>query len=183
MSRVGSVPIIIPEAVNVEIDGHHVLVKGPQGVLEADFRPEIKIEQEDGKILVKRKKEDKLSKSLHGLTRSLIANMVLGVEKGWQKKLELVGVGFRAQTSGEKLTLAVGFSHSVEINAPEGIKFTVEDNTKITVVGIDKELVGQVAAKIRAVRRPEPYKGKGIRYAGEYIRRKAGKAGKVGAGA
>lgn len=146
-----------------------------------EIGPQVKVELEEQVLIVKRKKEDKVSKSMHGLTRSLIANMVTGVEKGWQKKLELIGVGFRAQSSGDKLTLNVGYSHPVEVAAPEGIKFVVEDNTKITVSGIDKILVGQVAASIRKVRRPEPYQGKGIRYSGEYVRRKAGKAGKAGA--
>lgn len=181
MSRVGNVPIEIPPQVTVAVDGHRVVVKGPLGELSRQIRPEVKAEVVEQQVVVKRRKEDRISKSLHGLTRSLIANMVEGVERGWQKRLELVGVGFRAQTSGDKLTLAVGFSHPVEIKAPEGIKFAVEDNTQIVISGADKELVGQVAARVRAVRPPEPYKGKGIRYAGEYVRRKAGKAGKVGA--
>lgn len=157
-----------------------VVAKGNLGSLKLLPRPEIKVGIEGGNVIVKRKKEDKLSKSLHGLTRSLINNMVIGVSKGWDKKLELIGVGYRAQISGDKLTLAVGYSHPVEIMAPEGIKFEVADNTKITVSGIDKNLVGQIAATIRKVRPPEPYQGKGIRYSGEYVRRKAGKAGKVG---
>lgn len=181
MSRIGNLPIKIPAGVNVEIEGHNVVTSGPLGQLEMEFRPEVKVEKVDQEIIVKRKKEDKISKSLHGLTRSLIANMVTGVEKGWQKKLELVGVGFRAQTSGDKVTLSVGYSHPVEVVAPEGVKFSMEDNTKILVSGIDKIVVGQVAAAIRRVRPPEPYQGKGIRYSGEYVRRKAGKAGKAGA--
>ena len=183
MSRIGDAPIQIPSAVTVEVNGQKVVVKGPLGQLEMEFRPEVKVSVEDQIVTVLRKRQDKVSRSLHGLTRSLIANMVTGVEKGWERKLELVGVGFRAQTDGEKLTLNVGFSHPVEITASEGIKFTVADNTKITVLGIDKILVGQVAASVRKVRPTEPYQGKGIRYAGEYVRRKAGKAGKVGAGA
>lgn len=180
MSRIGNAPILISPAVTVEIEGQKVSVRGPLGELSLVVNPQIKIEKEEQQIIVKRKKEDKMSKSLHGLIRSLIANMVTGVEKGWQKRLELVGVGFRSQTDGSKLTLNVGFSHPVEITAPEGIKFVVEDNTKILVSGIDKSLVGQISAIIHKVRPPEPYKGKGIRYAGEYVRKKAGKAGKVG---
>lgn len=183
MSRIGDAPIQIPSAVAVEVNGQKVAVKGLLGQLEMEFQPEVKVSVENQIVTVKRKRQDNVSKSLHGLTRSLIANMITGVEKGWEKKLELVGVGFRAQTDGGELTLNVGFSHPVEITAPEGIKFAVADNTKITVSGIDKALVGQVAASVRKVRPPEPYQGKGIRYAGEYVRRKAGKAGKVGAGA
>lgn len=166
----------------VEIVGDQIKVNGSMGNLIYKLRPEVVVEVVDRKIVVKRRLENNLSKSLHGLTRSLIANMIEGVEKGWDKKLELIGVGFRAQSSEDKLILNVGFSHPVEIEAPAGISFRIEDNTKITVSGIDKELVGQVAAMIRQVRPPEPYQGKGIRYLGEYVRRKAGKAGKVGVG-
>lgn len=180
MSRVGNAPILIPPSVTVVVEGQNVLAKGPLGELQMEFRPEVKVAVEDGQVIVRRKKEDKVSKSLHGLTRSLVANMVIGVEKGWERKLELVGVGFWAQTLGDKLTLSIGYSHQVEIAAPEGIQFTVADNTKITVSGIDKILVGQTAASIRKVRPPEPYQGKGIRFAGEHIKRKAGKAGKAG---
>lgn len=180
MSRVGSAPIQIPAGVNVNVEGHKVVVSGPLGQLEEEFSSRIKVEVEDGKVVVRRKGEDSQSKSLHGLARAKIANMITGVEKGWQKRLELVGVGFRAQSNGEKLILNVGYSHPVEIMAPEGIKLTVEDNTKVVVSGANKDLVGQIAARIRAVRPPEPYQGKGIRYSGEYIKRKAGKAGKVG---
>jgi large subunit ribosomal protein L6 len=181
MSRIGNAPIQIPNNVTIDIDGPKVSVKGPLGELSMDYLPQVKVEVVDSQVIVKRKKEDKVSKSLHGLTRALIANMVVGVEKGWQRKLELVGVGYRVQGSTDKVTLNVGYSHPVEISAPEGIKFNVEDNTKITVSGIDKILVGQIAASIRGVRPPEPYQGKGIRYSGEYVRRKAGKAGKAGA--
>lgn len=174
-------PILIPSIVTVEIDGQKVLAKGPLGQLQTEFRPELKVEVEDQRLIVGRKRDDRISKSLHGLTRSLIANMIAGVEKGWEKKLELIGVGFRVQSTGDRLILNVGYSHPVEITAPEGVKFSVSDNTKITVSGIDKTLVGQVAAGIRKVRPPEPYQGKGIRYLGEHVRRKAGKAGKVGA--
>lgn len=183
MSRIGNMPILIPSNVTIEMNGYEVVATGPLGILKTTFRPEIKVEKTDNSLIIKRKKENQISRALHGLTRSLLANMVTGVEKGWQKKLELVGVGFRAQSTGDKLTLSVGFSHPVEITAPEGIKFTVEENTKITISGIDKQLVGETAASIRKIRPPEPYQGKGIRYSGEYVRRKAGKAGKVGAGA
>ncbi|MCL4367364.1 50S ribosomal protein L6 [Patescibacteria group bacterium] len=181
MSRIGDAPINIPDAVNVEVVGRLVKAIGPLGQLELEHRPEIKVEHIEKQLIVKKNRKDQQVRALHGLTRSLINNMVIGVEKGWQKRLELVGVGFRAQTSGEKLTLNVGFSHPVEITAPAGVKFAVEDNTKIIISGIDKYLVGQIAATIRAVKPPEPYQGKGIRYAGEHVRRKAGKAGKAGA--
>ncbi len=181
MSRIGSNPIVVPNNVNVTIDGNNVAVTGPLGALNCDFRSEVKVEVQDGKILVGRKRNDQTSRAMHGLFRSLIANMVTGVEKGWVKKLELVGVGYRANSNGQTLNLSVGYSHPVIVEAPEGIKFEVQENTKITVSGIDKILVGQIAAKIRASRPPEPYQGKGVRYAGEYVRRKAGKAGKAGA--
>lgn len=167
----------------MEIEGHCLKISGPLGKLEREVDPKIKVEVVDNQILVKRQKEDRLSRSLHGLTRSLIANMVTGVFKGWQKKLELVGVGYRAQTTGDKIILNVNYSHPIEITVPENIKFEVEDNTKITVSGVDKNLVGQIAATIHKVRPPEPYKGKGIRYLGEYVRRKTGKVGKIGTGA
>lgn len=183
MSRIGNAPILIPANVTVEVNGQEVSVKGLLGELKIEYLPKIKVEVANNQVIVKRKNEDKFSKSLHGLTRSLINNMIIGVEKGWEKKLELVGVGYRAQIIGDKLSLAVGYSHPVEVVMPEGIKFAITDTTKIAISGIDKIKVGQTAAKIRDVRPPEPYKGKGIRYEGEYIRRKAGKAGKVGAGA
>lgn len=181
MSRVGNVPIQIPQGVTANVLGHEVEVSGSKGKLSLSVRPELKVELIDNNIVVKRKKENKLSKSVHGLTRTLISNMVIGVDKGWEKKLELVGVGFRASILDNKLILTVGYSHQVEINAPDGIGFKVDENTKISIFGFDKELVGQVAANIRKIRPPEPYKGKGIRYAQEYVRRKVGKAGKVGA--
>lgn len=181
MSRIGNSPISIPSTVSIKVEGHSVETSGPLGSLSLKIRPEVKVEVENGRIKISRKKEDRLSRSLHGLTRSLINNMVLGVEKGWQKKLELVGVGFRVSGGEEKVILSVGYSHPVEVSAPGGIKFAIEDNNKIIVSGIDRVLVGQIAAKIRQVRPPEPYKGKGIRYSGEYVRRKPGKAGKVGA--
>lgn len=156
------------------------MVNGPKGNLKMQIEELIDIEVETGKVLIKRKKDDKRVKALHGLTRSLISNMVLGVSQGWSKNLELVGVGFRAQVGGNKLVLNVGYSHPVEIEAPVGISFEVSDNTKIKVSGIDKQLVGQISADIKKVRAPDVYKGKGIRYAGEYIRKKVGKSAKAG---
>lgn len=178
MSRVGNALIEIPNGVEINNAGQRVEVKGPKGSLDLDLRPEIKVEIEDNKVMVKRKKDDRLSRSLHGLTRALINNMVIGVSSGWVKNLEMVGVGYRAVGSDKQITLSVGFSHPVVIDSPEGISLAVTENTKISVSGIDKTLVGQVAAKIRAIRPPEVYKGKGIRYAGEHVRRKPGKAGK-----
>lgn len=183
MSRVGSSPINIPAGVEVNLEKNHVKVSGSKGNLEMDVHPLIKVEVSENMLLVKRSKDDKNSKSLHGLTRSLLNNMVLGVSEGFNKGLELVGVGYRAAGGGNTLTLSVGFSHPVQIDAPEGVTFTVADNIKLTVSGIDKHLVGQVAANIRKIRPPEVYKGKGIRYSGEYVRRKAGKAGKAVTGA
>ncbi len=179
MSRVGNNPINIPAGVNVVIDAGQVVVNGPKGELKLQVRPEITVEKEEDKLIIKRKKEDQLSKALHGLTRSLIFNMVMGVTEGWSRNLEMVGVGYRAQGGADTLNLSVGFSHPVTVKAPEGIIFAVADNTKITVTGIDKNLVGQVAANIRKIKPPEVYKGKGIRFAGEYVRRKPGKAGKA----
>lgn len=181
MSRIGNNPITLPQGVEANIEGASVSVKGPKGSLELQFHSSLKVEMEDGKIVVKRKRGNQLGRSMHGLTRSLINNMVVGVSEGWTKNLEMVGVGYRAQGGGDVVTLSVGYSHPVSVKAPEGIAFAVSDNTKIQVTGIDKTLVGQIAANIRAVRPPEVYKGKGIRYAGEYVRRKAGKAGKAGA--
>ena len=182
MSRVGENPINIPSNVTVSIDGNVATVNGPKGILTLNLLPQVKVEQEDGKLVVKRKKDDKFSKSAHGLTRSLLSNMVVGVTDGWKRDLEMVGVGYRAQGGGDTLTLSVGFSHPVVIKAPEGILFAVSENTKIAVSGIDRALVGQTAANIRKVKPPEVYKGKGIRFAGEYVRRKAGKAGKAAGG-
>lgn len=181
MSRIGNAPILIPSGITVEKTGQKVSVNGPKGQLELEVNPEITFDIENGQMVFKRKSEEGKVKALHGLFRSLVANMVTGVATPWTKDLELVGVGFRAQSSGDKLNLVIGFSHPVEIAAPAGIQFEVKDNTKITVTGIDKSLVGQTAASIRAIKPPEPYQGKGIRYSGEYIRRKAGKAGKAGA--
>lgn len=180
MSRVGNQPIIIPAGVTVEKVSHVVNIAGPKGDLKLDINPDISLDIEQDKIIVKRKNEQKKAKSLHGLTRNLLANMITGVTKGWSKDLELVGVGFRAQINGKKLVLNVGYSHPVGVEAPEGISFEVVDNTKIKVTGIDKQLVGQISANLKKVRVPDVYKGKGIRYAGEYIRKKAGKSAKVG---
>ena len=181
MSRIGRLPIPVPSGVDVDIDGRRVTVTGPKGTLSRDLPPVISVAREGDEVVVTRPTEDKLHKSLHGLTRTLVANMVVGVTTGYRKGLEIHGVGYRAQKIGEKLQLALGYSHPVEIDPPQGISFELENPTRLAVVGIDKELVGQVAARIRATRKPEPYKGKGVRYAGEQVRRKAGKAGKIGA--
>ena len=181
MSRIGEAPIEIVSGVTVEKDGKTVNVSGSKGVLKIELDPAISIEVEGSKILVKRKGDEKRVKAMHGLTRNLISNMVTGVSTGWSKNLELVGVGFRTQGGGDKITMNLGFSHPVEVEAPEGISFEITDNTKIKVLGIDKQLVGQIAANIRKVKEPDVYKGKGIRYQGEYIRKKLGKSGKVGA--
>ncbi len=183
MSRIGNTPILISSGVTVNIAGQTIFVEGPKGKLELTLRPEIKVAMVDNQLILKRSSETKMSKSLHGLYRSMIANMVVGVTQGWIKNLEMVGVGYRASGGGDILTMSIGFSHPVEIKAPEGVEFTIADNTKLTVTGIDKILVGQVAANIRAVKPPEVYKGKGIRYVGEFVRRKPGKAGKAIVGA
>lgn len=180
MSRIGNMPIQIPTGVTVEKTDEHLVVKGEKGSLEMNIDPRIDVVVDAGQIRVLRKNEQKAIKAMHGLIRANIQNMINGVSNGWSKNLELVGVGFRASGGGRRLTLNVGFSHPVELEAPDGTEFEVKENTKITVSGIDKQLVGEVAAKIRDIKPPEPYKGKGIRYEGEYIRRKAGKAGKVG---
>jgi large subunit ribosomal protein L6 len=180
MSRIGRLPIPVPSGVDVTIDGRQVTVKGPKGTLSRALHPDMTISREDGTLVVTRPTEQKTHKQLHGLTRTLVNNMVVGVTDGYRKGLEITGVGYRAALSGRKLQLNLGYSHQIEIDPPEGITFEVENPTRLAVVGIDKELVGQIAAKVRATRKPEPYKGKGVRYAGEYIRRKAGKAGKIG---
>ena len=178
MSRIGRMPIAVPAGVTVEIaENNHVTVKGPKGTLERTLPSEMEIKSEDSQIVVTRPNDLKRMKSLHGLTRTLINNMVVGVTEGYTKVLEVNGVGYRASKSGNKLTLNLGYSHPVEMIDPEGLEAVVEDN-KITVKGIDKEKVGQYAAEIRDKRRPEPYKGKGIKYADEVIRRKVGKTGK-----
>ena len=180
MSRIGKLPIAVPSGVEVALDGQKVQVKGPKGTLEHVVAEPITIGRaENGEIEVKRPDDERLSKSLHGLTRTLVSNMVVGVTAGYEKKLEIVGVGYRVISKGPKeLEFALGFSHPVKVTAPEGITFTVESNTKFSVQGIDKQQVGEVAANIRKLRKPEPYKGKGVRYAGEHVRRKVGKAGK-----
>ena len=180
MSRIGRLPIPVPAGVQVTLDGTHIHVKGPKGELERDLTPELRVVQEDGTIRVERPSDEKRSRELHGLTRTLIANMVTGVTDGYRKSLEIQGVGYRAQKVGERLQLNLGYSHPVEIAPPAGISFEVESPVRVAVVGIDKELVGHIAARVRSTRKPEPYKGKGVRYAGEVVRRKAGKAGKIG---
>ena len=174
MSRVGKKPILIPEGVRVKIEDQRVIISGPKGEISREVRPEIKVELKEGKIFVLPKIQTKRTKAFWGLTRALLKNMVEGVTKGYEKKLEIQGIGFKANLEGNDLVLQVGFTHPVKIKGVPGIKFSVEKNI-ITVSGIDKELVGQMAAKIRAVKPPEPYKGKGIRYLGEKVRRKAGK--------
>ena len=179
MSRIGKEPISIPSDVQVSIEGRSVGVTGPKGSLDLDLPGEIAARQEDGAVLVERPNDDRKNKALHGLTRSLINNMVIGVSEGFKKELEIVGVGYRAAEKGsDALELQLGFSHPVQVKAPDGITFEVPEPTRIIVSGINKEVVGQVAADIRSYRKPEPYKGKGIRYAGEHVARKAGKAAK-----
>ncbi|MGB3613316.1 MAG: 50S ribosomal protein L6 [Elainellaceae cyanobacterium] len=178
MSRIGRRPIPIPAKVTVAINGQEVVVKGPKGELSRVLPAEVEIIQEGEEIQVNRRSESRNARQRHGLCRTLVANMVEGVSQGFQKKLELQGVGYRAQVQGKNLILNVGYSNPVQIDPPDGIQFAVETNTNVSVAGIDKEIVGNTAARVRAVRPPEPYKGKGIRYAGEVVRRKAGKAGK-----
>lgn len=180
MSRIGIKPIPVPNGVNVDIaSGNDVKVKGPKGELQQKLTDKVSIVLEEGTLKVQRSSEDREIKALHGLTRSLLNNMVVGVTDGFTKALEIQGVGYRAQMQGKNLVLNVGFSHPVQMVPPEGVAFAVEGNNKVTVSGINKQVVGEEAARIRGVRPPEPYKGKGIRYAGEYVRRKAGKAGKA----
>jgi large subunit ribosomal protein L6 len=181
MSRVGQSPIPVPSGVDVSISPGAIRVKGSKGELNRNLPEGISVEQVDGELLVSRASETRELRALHGLARSLIANMIQGVTEGYEKRLEIQGVGYRASKQGNALELAVGFSHTVRKDAPPGIEFEVPAPTRITVRGIDKELVGQIAAEIRGVRKPEPYKGKGIRYEGEHVRRKAGKAAKAGA--
>ena len=180
MSRIGRLPVTVPSTVEVTIDGRRLTVTGPKGTLSRALHPDMTVSREDGTLVVTRPTEQKTHKQLHGLTRTLVNNMVVGVTDGYRKGLEITGVGYRAALNGKKLTLNLGYSHPIEIDPPKGISFEVENPTRLAVVGIDKELVGQVAAQVRATRKPEPYKGKGVRYSGEYIRRKAGKAGKIG---
>ena len=179
MSRIGRLPISVPSGVTVDIDGSTVTVKGPKGTLTHEVASPIEVAKaEDGSIEVTRPNDERLSRSLHGLTRTLLSNLVVGVTDGYTKKLEIVGTGYRVMAKGSDLEFALGFSHPVHVPAPDGISFQVESPTKFSVSGIDKQQVGEVAANIRKIRKPEPYKGKGVRYAGEVVRRKAGKAGK-----
>ena len=178
MSRIGKIPVPVPAGVDVSIDGAAITVKGPKGSLTHHVASPIEVEMGDGTVEVKRPNDERISKSLHGLTRTLLANMVQGVTEGYEKKLEIVGTGYRVALKDSGLEFALGFSHPVFVTAPEGIAFAVETPTKFSVAGIDKQQVGEVAANIRKIRKPEPYKGKGVRYAGEVVRRKAGKTGK-----
>ena len=178
MSRIGRRPITIPGGVEISLAGSHVSVKGPRGTLERDVHPDMRVKIEDGTLLVERPSEDRFHRALHGLTRTLIANMVEGVTNGFAKTLEIQGVGYRAQAKGADLEIALGFSHPVTVTAPPGIAFELQSPTRIVVSGADKQAVGQVAAEIRSLRPPDSYKGKGVRYAGEYVRKKAGKAAK-----
>jgi large subunit ribosomal protein L6 len=179
MSRIGKLPIAVPAGVDVAIDGQTVSVKGPKGTLAHTVAAPITVDRgEDGVLLVKRPDDERESRALHGLSRTLIANMITGVTEGYTKTLEIVGVGYRVQARGSDLEFALGYSHPVPVQAPDGITFTVEAPTRLRVTGIDKQQVGQVAANIRKLRRPDPYKGKGVRYQGEVIKRKVGKTGK-----
>ena len=179
MSRIGKSPIPVPSSVNVAVEDRRVTVTGPKGTLSRDLPGAIELRQEDGTLYAERPDDERQNRALHGLTRSLVNNMVVGVTDGFQKELEIVGVGYRAEAQGPSaLRLALGFSHPVVVNAPDGVTFEVPGPTRVLVKGIDKEAVGQVAANIRAIRKPEPYKGKGVRYVDERVRRKAGKAGK-----
>jgi large subunit ribosomal protein L6 len=181
MSRIGVKPVLVPAAVQMEIaEGNLVTVKGPKGELQQQLPGDIILDREDGQVVVKRPSEIRRHKALHGLTRTLLNNMVVGVTAGFKKDLEIAGVGYRAAKDGSVLVLQVGYSHVVRLDPPAGITYLVEGNNKVSVQGIDKQLVGEEAARVRSVRKPEPYKGKGIRYANERIRRKAGKAGKAG---
>ncbi|MGW9415075.1 50S ribosomal protein L6 [Arthrobacter cupressi] len=178
MSRIGRLPITVPAGVDVKVDGSVISVKGAKGELTHTVASPIEVTLDEGTLTVTRPNDERNSRSLHGLTRTLIANMIEGVTKGYEKKLEIVGTGYRVQAKGSDLEFALGFSHPVNVAAPEGITFTVEGPTKFSVAGISKQQVGEVAANIRKLRKPDPYKGKGVRYAGEVIRRKVGKAGK-----
>ncbi len=178
MSRIGKIPVPIPAGVDISIDGTLVTITGPKGTLSHTIPSPIEVAQEDGTLVVRRPNDERIARSLHGLTRTLLANIVTGVTQGYAKKLEIVGTGYRVTAKGSDLEFALGFSHPVVVHPPEGISFSVEAPTRFTVSGIDKQQVGEVAANIRKIRKPEPYKGKGVRYAGEVVRRKVGKAGK-----
>ena len=178
MSRIGKMPIPVPAGVEVKINGNDVSVKGPKGQLELTVKSPITVALEDGNVVVTRPDDERVSRSLHGLTRTLISNQIIGVTEGYSKGLEIVGTGYRVTAKGSDIEFALGYSHPILVKAPAGITFTVDGNTKVTVSGIDKQAVGEVAANLRKLRKPEPYKGKGVRYAGEVVRRKAGKSGK-----
>ena len=178
MSRIGRLPIDVPANVNVTIDGSAVTVKGPKGELALTVASPIEVKLEDGQLLVSRPDDERVSRSLHGLTRTLIANQIIGVTDGYTKGLDIVGTGYRVAADGSGITFALGFSHPITVQPPAGITFTVEGNNRVIVSGIDKQAVGEVAANLRKLRKPEPYKGKGVRYTGEIVRRKAGKSGK-----
>ncbi len=178
MSRIGKLPVQIPDGVEVKLEGNLVIAKGPMGTEQVQVRDEIEVKIEGKEIILTRKVDDRKSRSLHGLSRTLVNNAVIGVKEGFTKKLEIQGVGYRAQMQGNAINLQLGYSHPVVIEPPQGIKIAVEANTKISVTGSNKQMVGDVAAQIRSKRPPEVYKGKGVRYEGEYVRRKAGKAGK-----
>jgi len=178
MSRIGKLPVVIPDGVDVTVEGQKVTAKGPLGTETVEIRPEISIKKENNEIILTRNNEERKTRALHGLSRTLVNNAVVGVKNGFTKELEIVGVGYRANMQGTSLNLALGYSHPIVIEAPQGITITVENNTKVTVKGSNKQTVGDIAALIRSKRPPEVYKGKGVKYAGEYIRRKAGKAGK-----
>ena len=179
MSRIGRMPVAVPAGVKVKIKGSEVTVEGSKGTLIREFHPDISIKEESGNLIVSRPSDNRQHRALHGLSRSLLANMVDGVTRGFEKNLELSGVGYRAQKTGNKLTLQIGYSHPVEFDPPQGIDIVVDGNTKIRIAGIDKELVGETAAEIRRIRIPDAYKGKGVKYAGEKLRLKPGKAGKT----
>ena len=181
MSRIGRLPVKVPQGVDVKIDGRTVKMKGPKGELTSTFHQNVAVKREDGTIVVSRTDDEKATRALHGLTRALLANMVVGVTSGYARDLEISGTGYRAVIQGKKLQLSLGFSHPVEIDPPAGITFATETPQKLKISGIDKQLVGEMAAKIRGLRVPDPYKNKGIKYAEEKLRKKAGKAGKVGA--
>jgi large subunit ribosomal protein L6 len=181
MSRIGKLPITVPSGVDVKVNGQDISVKGPKGELRRTFHPLVKVDRADSTLTVVRANETQQAKAIHGLSRSLLSNMVTGVSTGYTRDLEISGTGYRATLAGKKLQLALGYSHPIEIDPPAGISFALETPQKVRVAGADKEVVGEIAAKIRALRVPDPYKAKGVKYAGEYIRRKAGKAGKVGA--
>ena len=178
MSRIGRLPIDVPSGVDVKVNGSAITVKGPKGELNLTVASPIEVTLDGGQVLVTRPDDERESRSLHGLTRSLIQNQIIGVTEGYSKGLEIVGTGYRVAQKGNSLEFALGYSHSITVDPPTGITFTIDGNTKLAVHGIDKQQVGEVAANIRKLRKPEPYKGKGVRYAGEVVRRKAGKAGK-----